>query len=262
MAPGLLAWRLGRARRVPVFGRVGPPRRRVHDRWPACNDGPGRAPRRTGGRCPATAGPHYAVVRRTRRRGGGGARGGGADRVRASAGRLRLLRQIRDELIPGVEQFLLVDDVVAVEDGPALVAGPRDFEFQMLYGVSARSAGGAAMSRLMVRPLPRKRTRTRACIAGRIRRDARLAYLGHLLIENRHGLIADAMATVADGFAEREAATVMVVCHQWQRAPGRPPHGGCRQGLQSWCVCVAGGHPGRGGVGRRATSSETGPDCR
>src|SRR6187455_2660418 len=50
--------------------------------------------------------------------------------------------------------------------------------------------------------------------------EARLAYLGHLLIENRHGLIADAMATVADGYAEREAATLMV-CTQWQRAPGR-----------------------------------------
>ena len=37
--------------------------------------------------------------------------------------RLRLLRQILDELVPGVEQFLLVDDVVAVENGPALVAG-------------------------------------------------------------------------------------------------------------------------------------------
>jgi transposase len=37
--------------------------------------------------------------------------------------------------------------------------------------------------------------------------ESRLAYLGHLLIENRHGLIADAMATIADGFAEREAAT-------------------------------------------------------
>ena len=34
--PGLLAWRLGRARRVSVFGRVGPPRCHVcHDRWPA-----------------------------------------------------------------------------------------------------------------------------------------------------------------------------------------------------------------------------------
>ena len=37
--------------------------------------------------------------------------------------RLRLLRQILDELVPGVEQFLLVDNVVAVEDGPALVPG-------------------------------------------------------------------------------------------------------------------------------------------
>ena len=48
--------------------------------------------------------------------------------------------------------------------------------------------------------------------------ESRLAYLGHLLIENRHGLIADAMATFADGFAEREAATRMV-CNQWERAP-------------------------------------------
>ena len=29
--------------------------------------------------------------------------------------------------------------------------------------------------------------------------EARLAYLGHLLMENRHGLIIDAQATVADG---------------------------------------------------------------
>ena len=36
--------------------------------------------------------------------------------------------------------------------------------------------------------------------------ESRLAYLGHLLIENRHGLIVDAMATTADGTAEREAA--------------------------------------------------------
>jgi transposase len=50
--------------------------------------------------------------------------------------------------------------------------------------------------------------------------ESRLAYLGHLLIENRHGLIADAMATVADGFGEREAATLMMH-DQWQRAPWR-----------------------------------------
>ena len=32
----ITTWRLGRARRVSVFGRVGPPRCHVcHDRWPA-----------------------------------------------------------------------------------------------------------------------------------------------------------------------------------------------------------------------------------
>jgi transposase len=50
--------------------------------------------------------------------------------------------------------------------------------------------------------------------------ESRLAYLGHLLIENRHGLIVDAMATTADGTAEREAALLMVH-EQWQRAPWR-----------------------------------------
>jgi transposase len=50
--------------------------------------------------------------------------------------------------------------------------------------------------------------------------EARLAYLGHLLIENRHGLITDAMTTTADGQAEREAAMLMVHA-QWARAPGR-----------------------------------------
>lgn len=50
--------------------------------------------------------------------------------------------------------------------------------------------------------------------------ESRLAYLGHLLIDNRHGLIADARATLADGYGEREAATLMV-CAQWERAPGR-----------------------------------------
>ena len=50
-----------------------------------------------------------------------GARGGGAGRVGPPATRRRLcvLRQILSELVPGLEEFLLVDDVVAVEDGAA-----------------------------------------------------------------------------------------------------------------------------------------------
>jgi Transposase domain (DUF772)/Transposase DDE domain len=46
--------------------------------------------------------------------------------------------------------------------------------------------------------------------------EARLSYLGHVLLENRNGLIVGAMATEADGFAERDAALLMVH-ERWQR---------------------------------------------
>ena len=40
--------------------------------------------------------------------------------------------------------------------------------------------------------------------------EAKLGYLGHVLMENRHGMIVDALATHADGIAERDAALVML----------------------------------------------------
>ena len=39
---------------------------------------------------------------------------------------------------------------------------------------------------------------------------SRLRFMGHTLSDNRHGLIANAMVTTADGYAEREAAKVMI----------------------------------------------------
>jgi hypothetical protein len=45
---------------------------------------------------------------------------------------------------------------------------------------------------------------------------AKLAYMGHALMENRHGLVVGAMLTSASGTAEREAAIDMIV----QRSPG------------------------------------------
>jgi transposase len=39
--------------------------------------------------------------------------------------------------------------------------------------------------------------------------EARLSFSGHLLTENRHGLIVDAMLTTATGYAEREAALAL-----------------------------------------------------
>lgn len=39
--------------------------------------------------------------------------------------------------------------------------------------------------------------------------EAKLSYLGHVLVENRHGLVVDAMLTQADGTAEADAAILM-----------------------------------------------------
>lgn len=48
--------------------------------------------------------------------------------------------------------------------------------------------------------------------------EASLAYLGHVLMENRHGLIVNGMATTVDGHAERDAALLMLQQH------ARPSH--------------------------------------
>ena len=71
-------------------------------------------------------------------------RGGGTGRVRSPTWRLRLLRQTLDELVPGVEQFLLVDDVVAVEDGAALVSGQEHGDPLGDAGADQVAGGGAA----------------------------------------------------------------------------------------------------------------------
>jgi Transposase DDE domain len=46
--------------------------------------------------------------------------------------------------------------------------------------------------------------------------EAKLGYLGHVLMENRHGLIVDAMLTTADGTAERDAALLMMY-RRWRK---------------------------------------------
>jgi transposase len=51
-------------------------------------------------------------------------------------------------------------------------------------------------------------------------KESHLAYLGHTLVENRNGLIVEAMATHADGYAEREAALLMLQKKQKGDASG------------------------------------------
>ena len=52
-------------------------------------------------------------------------------------------------------------------------------------------------------------------------RKARLFYFGHLLTENRHGLVVDVELTEADGYAERDAAVAML-----ERSVPGPARGG------------------------------------
>ena len=49
-------------------------------------------------------------------------------------------------------------------------------------------------------------------------KESKLSYLGHALVENRNGLIAAAMVTHADGFAERDAALLMLQQKQQGRS--------------------------------------------
>ena len=49
-------------------------------------------------------------------------------------------------------------------------------------------------------------------------KESKLSYLGHALVENRNGLMAAAMVTHADGYAERDAALLMLQDKQKERS--------------------------------------------
>ena len=54
--------------------------------------------------------------------------------------------------------------------------------------------------------------------------EAKLSYLGHVLMENRNSLVVDALFTQADGTAERDAALLMLH-RKWRSRGRRGKHG-------------------------------------
>ena len=64
-------------------------------------------------------------------------------------------------------------------------------------------------------------------------KEARLSYRGHLLIENRHGLIADCRLTKATGTAEVEAAAEMLGQERKRQGPGRKMTVGADRGYNT-----------------------------
>ena len=91
------------------------------------------------------------------------------------------------------------------KDGPPPASGGRNF-----HGEQRRNETHASTTD----PDAKLYRRTRYS-------EARLAYLGHLVIENRSGLIVEAMATVADGYAERTAAQQMLAALRRRAGPRR-----------------------------------------
>jgi transposase len=87
--------------------------------------------------------------------------------------------------------------------------GPRDGDGRNFHGQTRKNETHASTTDPEAK-LYRKSTNT----------EARLAYLGHLLIENRHGLIVQAMTTEADGRAERDAGMLMLHA-QTQASPSK-----------------------------------------
>ena len=59
-------------------------------------------------------------------------------------------------------------------------------------------------------------------------KEAKLCFMGHVLMENRHGLVVDGRVSEATGTAEREMALAMI----GRRARPAPDHARRRQGLR------------------------------
>ena len=57
--------------------------------------------------------------------------------------------------------------------------------------------------------------------------EAKLAFLGHVLMENRNGLVVETRLTAATGTAEREASLAMIGTKRKQK-PGRLTLGGAK----------------------------------
>jgi transposase len=92
----------------------------------------------------------------------------------------------------------------AAEDGPPESGGGRNRE-RDFHGETRSNATHASTTDPDARLFRKGRGK-----------EARLCYMGHLLMENRHGLIVGATLTPATGTAEREAALAML-----GRQPGR-----------------------------------------
>ena len=88
--------------------------------------------------------------------------------------------------------------------------------------------------------------------------EAKLAYAGHVLLDNRHGLVANVCVTAATGTAEREAAMLLLASRRDAR-DGRRRQGHFDVAQLRRGGARAGRHAARRAEGQEAARSMAGP---
>jgi transposase len=95
-------------------------------------------------------------------------------------------------------------------DGTLIQAWAGHKSFVRKDGEDEDSNGGNFKGRKRSNETHQSKTDPDARLYRKGKTASELRYMGHTLSDNRHGLVASAMVTSADGHAEREAAKVMV----------------------------------------------------
>ncbi len=156
-------------------------------------------------------------------------------------GTMRCSRRTRDRLLTpdGAQRFIaevnkhakriMSDDHFTV-DGTLIQAWASQRTFRSKDGSDDGDGTTSTVRSAPIRRMSRPPTPMRGCTRRVTARNRSLSYLGHALVENRNGLIAAAMVTHADGYAERDAALLMLA--EKQEGRSRRITVGCRQGLR------------------------------
>ena len=95
-------------------------------------------------------------------------------------------------------------------DGTLIQAWAGHKSFVRKDGGDAGGDAGNFKGQLRSNETHRSRTDADARLYRKGKTASELRFMGHTLSDNRHGLIASAVVTIADGYAERDAATAML----------------------------------------------------
>ena len=95
-------------------------------------------------------------------------------------------------------------------DGTLIQAWASHKSFVRKDGSDGDQGGGSFKGQTCSNEMHESVTDADARLYRKGRTASELRFMGHTLSDNRHGLIASAMVTRADGYAEREAVKIMI----------------------------------------------------